>query len=223
MSIECMINSCLESINKAYGFEFYVTDMRKIREKYLKLLSTLSEKEIEHFDALKIEKNRIQWISGRYAVKSALFKYKLERAVLMDFSCIDVLKGEDSAPYISQYPDMCVSITHSFPYCIGLVANKNIGIDIEKISELKESLISHFYSTQEKVILEDKKGTNEYWQQAIILWTRKEAVSKLLKLGMQMDFKRLDTSIDTIVKGNCLIRLKSFICGEFALSIASEE
>lgn len=216
-----MINNCLESINKAYGFEFYVADMRKIREKHLNLLSTLSEKEIEYFDTLKIEKNKIQWLSGRYAVKSALFKYKLERAVLMDFSCIDVLKGVDSAPYILQYPDICVSITHSFPYCIGLIANKNIGIDLEKISELKKSLIYHFYAKGEQDILEEKEGTNEYWQQTMIFWTRKEAVSKFLRLGMKMNFKKLDTSTKTITIDNSSICLKSFICGEFALSIAT--
>lgn len=223
MSIERIINNSLESISKPYDFEFYVSDMRKVREKELNLLSSLSEKEIEYLSSLKIDKNRVQWICGRYAVKSALFKYKLERSVLMDLSCIDVLKGQDSAPYILQYPDLCVSITHSFPYCIGLVSKRKIGIDLEEVNEPKESLIRFFYSTDEKEILESFKGTKEYENQAMIFWTRKEAVSKLLKLGMQMDFKKLDTSKESIVFDNCYICLKSFICGEFSISIAVEE
>lgn len=222
MSTEYIINSFLETYSKIHEFEYQVMDMRRVGEKDINLLSVLSEKEIQHLNSLKIEKNRIQWIAGRYAVKSALFKYKLERAALMDLSCIDILKGEDSSPYILQYKDMCVSITHSFPYCIGMVSNKKIGIDIEEISEPKESLIRYFYSNQENTILENLKKTDEYCQRAMIFWTRKEAVSKLLKLGMKMDFKKLDTSTDTIVIDNCCICLKSIICGEFALSIACE-
>lgn len=222
MSTEYVINSFLEIHSKVHEFEYQVMDMRRVGEKDINLLSVLSEKEIQHLHSLKIDKNRIQWIAGRYAAKSALFKYKLERAALMDLSCIDILKGEDSSPYILQYKDMCVSITHSFPYCIAIVSNKKIGIDLEQISEPKESLISCFYSDEEKTILENLKKIDEYCQRAMIFWTRKEAVSKLLKLGMKMNFKKLDTSTDTIVIDNYYIYLKSFICGEFAVSIACE-
>ena len=97
MNIEYIINSCLDSIKELYQFEFHVFDMRGMREKDLNLLSVLSEKELEYLDTLKNVKNRIQWISGRYAVKTALFKYKLDRGALMDLSCIDVLKEKDSS------------------------------------------------------------------------------------------------------------------------------
>ena len=222
MSTEYIINSFLETNSKIYEFEYQVMDMRRVGEKDINLLSVLSEEEIRHLDSLKIEKNRIQWIAGRYAVKSALFKYKLERAALMDLSCIDILKGEDSSPYIPQYQDICVSITHSFPYCIGIVSNKKIGVDLEEISEPKESLIRYFYSTGEKAILANFKKSDEYCQRAMIFWTRKEAVSKFLKLGMKMNFKEIDTSEETITIDNYDIYLKSCICGEFALSIACE-
>ncbi|WP_010249999.1 4'-phosphopantetheinyl transferase family protein [Acetivibrio cellulolyticus] len=223
MSSQYAINDSLESISELYGFEFSVVDMSKLREKDLNLLSVLSEKEIEHLDGVKIEKNKIQWIAGRYAVKSALFKYKLERAVLMDLSCIDVLKGSNSAPYILQYPDLCVSITHSFPYCVGIVSGRRIGVDIDQINEPQESLIRYFYCDAEKVILDSFKGTDEFACQAMIYWTRKEAASKLLQLGMQMDFKNLDTSGDRTIIDKCNIRFESFICREFCVSIAVEE
>ena len=222
MSTEYLINMFLETCCKIQDFEYQVMDMRRVEEKEINLLSVLSEKEIHHLDSLKIQKNRIQWIAGRYAAKAALFKYKLERAALMDLSCIDILKGEDCSPYIVQYKDICVSITHSAPYCIAIVSNKKIGIDLEKICEPKESLIKYFYSDQERVILENLKKNGEYCQRAMIFWTRKEAVSKLLRLGMKMDFKKLDTSENTIVIDNRYISLKSNICGEFALSIVCE-
>jgi len=220
MNTEYEINNCLESVKDLYRFEYHILDMRNKREKDSNLLSILPEKELEHLEKIKIEKNRIQWISGRYSVKSALTKYKLNRGALMDFSSIDVLKGEDSSPYIVQYPELCVSITHSFPYCIGVVSENKIGIDLEKISEHKESLTKYFYTLKEQEFLNGYKGTDEYWKQAMVIWTRKEAVSKLFKLGMKMDFKKLCTLKDTIDLKNYRICLKSFICTEYALSIA---
>ncbi len=223
MSREITIKNSLEVLSGRHGFEFCVTDMSKLGEKGLNLLSVLSEKEIEYLDKLRNEKNRVQWMAGRYAVKSALFKYKLQRCTLFDLSCIDVLKGEDSAPYIIQYPDLCVSITHSYPYCIGIVSEKKIGIDLERINELNESLVRHFYSEGEQRLLAQLIGSEEYSKQAVMFWTRKEAVSKLFKLGMQMDFKKLDTSSDRIAIDNRRIFLSTSVCTDFCVSIAVED
>ncbi|OPZ94983.1 MAG: 4'-phosphopantetheinyl transferase [Firmicutes bacterium ADurb.Bin419] len=218
-----MINNSLEILSGLLGFEFCVTDMSKLGEKDLNLLSVLSEKETEHLGTLRNEKNRIQWMAGRYAVKSALFKYKMQKGVFFDLKCIDVLKGADSAPYILQYPDLCVSITHSYPYCIGLVSEKKTGIDLERINEPNDALIRHFYCEGEQRILAKMRGTERYKEQAITFWTRKEAVSKLLKLGMQMDFKKLDTSSDRLVVDNHRIILNSSVCADFCVSIAVED
>lgn len=222
MSREIVIKNSLDILRESIGFEFCVTDMSELGERGLNLLSVLSDKEIEHLDKLRNEKNRIQWMSGRYAVKSALFKYKMQKCVIFDLSCIDVLKGKDSAPYIIQYPELCVSITHSYPYCIGIVSENKIGIDLERITEPNDALIRHFYSEGEQRLLEQMKGKEGYSGQAITFWTRKEAVSKLLKLGMKMDFKNLDTSSDRIVIDNICIRLNTSVCMDFCVSIAAE-
>jgi phosphopantetheinyl transferase len=223
---EYLIGNSLDSISGLFKFEFCLVNMicteRKLKEKDLSLLSVLSEKEACYMEKLKIHKNRIQWVSGRYAVKSALFKYRTGRCRLMNPSCIDVLKGADSAPYILQYPDLCVSITHSFPYCIGIVSEKRIGVDIEKITEPEDSLIKHFYSIDEKDVLKCLKGTEEYSRQAMVFWTRKEAVSKLLRLGMQLDFKKIDTLRERILMDSRDVFIKSFVCKEFCVSIAAE-
>lgn len=223
MNRENTLEKSLELLRVRLGFEFCVVDMSEFREKGLNLLSVLSFKETEHLDKLRNEKNRLQWMAGRYAVKSALFKYKLKRSSFFDLSCIDVLKGEDSAPYIVQYPDLCVSITHSYPYCIGLVSENSIGVDLERISDISDSLIRHFYTEEEQKILAHFKGSEEYSKQAVMYWTRKEAVSKLLKLGMGMDFKKLDTSSDKLVIENRPIFLCSSVCKDFCVSIAVDD
>lgn len=210
-----------------YGFCFDVVDMRemnrKIRINDHNLLSIMSDKELEYLKKVKNSKNILQWISGRYAVKSAFFKYKLERQSIIDLKCVDVLKGADSAPYLLQYPDINASITHSFPYCIGAVSQKKIGIDIEKIFVPEDSLIQYFFSDKEKELLASLMNADEYSTKSTILWTRKEAVSKLLRLGMKVNFKELDTlqnEIHYYDKNRDCIRLSSFVCRDFCLSFA---
>jgi len=224
--IEYILKNALESLKQYYKFDFCLVNMvemgKRLKEKDLNLLSVLSHKEMEYYYSLKNEKNKIQWLSGRYAVKSALFKYKMKSSRLFDPSCIDVLKGGDCAPYILQYPELCVSITHSFPYCIGMISENSIGVDMERIDEIKPSLIEHFYNINEKEDLKRFKGV-EFSQKTITYWTRKEAASKVFKLGMKMNFKRLDTSNDKIKFNNRGIRFKTAICDDFCVSIAFED
>ncbi|NLP13741.1 MAG: 4'-phosphopantetheinyl transferase superfamily protein [Clostridium sp.] len=225
--VERLLKTHLGSLTGKYGFSFHVVDMREINRKVhtreLTLSSLLSDKELQYLLGLKNKKNYIQWISGRYAVKSAFFKYKYEEQSVMDLKCVDVLRGEDSAPYILQHPDICVSITHSFPYCIGVVSNRKIGIDIEKVFNPKDALIKRYFSEGEREHLESLLGTEEYSKKATILWTRKEAVSKVLKLGMNMDFKTVDVLIDEICsigEDKEAISMSSFTCNDFCLSVA---
>lgn len=214
-----VINSCLESISSTYEFDYFVTDMRRFiggldMHQDLSSALVLSERELQHLASLKNDKNRLQWISGRYAVKCALFKHKLNNAVLLNPVNIDVLKEENSSPFIVQYPAIHVSITHCFPYCIGVVSLKPIGVDLEKINETHQSLVRLFYSDGENEILKPLIGTRAYNEQAMLFWTRKEAASKLFGLGMRLNFKQFDTTNSTDV------HLESFICNEFAVSIA---
>jgi phosphopantetheinyl transferase len=219
---EYSIRDFLNSLREIYKFEFCLVNLseveRRLEKKDFSLLSVLSDKELEYFGNLKIKKNKIQWVAGRYAVKSALYKYRM-----VDPLCVDVLKGEDSAPFILQYPYLCTSITHSFPYCIGIVSENNIGVDIERIEELERSLIEQFFSISEKEILNSLKDTDAYSKKAVMYWTRKEAASKLVKLGMKLDFRKLDTSQDFTGIDDYKIRFESSICNDFYVSIAVEE
>lgn len=226
LKTEYIIKNSLDVLKDTYKYEFCLVNMieieRRLEGKDLNLLSVLSEKEMDYFYSLKIKKNRTQWVSGRYAVKSALFKYKISGSRLFDPTCIDVLKGDDSAPYILQYPELCVSITHSFPYCIGIVSKNKIGVDLERIEEPEPSLIENFYSKNEKEDLKCFEGV-QFSQRTMTYWTRKEAASKVFKLGMKMDFKGLDTSKEKISFNNRIIKFNSAICQDFCVSIAFEE
>jgi phosphopantetheinyl transferase len=222
-----LIQNHLARLTNQFKFAFEVVNMRDIENQFpldgLELLTVLSSAELQHLESLKLHKHKIQWISGRYTVKSALFKYKSGNRGIMNPNCIDVVKGANSAPYLLQYPGLHVSITHSYPYCIGVVAETRIGIDIEAIFDPPDCLIDYFYGDMEQEYLRNHRETGDRSIQAMILWTRKEAVSKLLGLGMKMDFKGLDTLKDQIsISGlpGGVIQLVSCTCNNFCLSTA---
>lgn len=227
--ITCMFENFLGTLSGKYSLYFSLVNMeelgRKLDNENDWVFSVLSGAELEHYYKLRTPKNRLQWMAGRYAAKSALFKYKLRSQSIMDLKCIDVLKGENSAPFILQYPDMKVSITHSYPYCIGIVCKRCTGIDIERIADYPYSFVKYFFCDKEKKIINQITDQYSQFEQAIIYWTRKEAVSKLLGLGMGMSFRDIDTTCDELFLGypiNKSIELISCLCKDFCLSVAVE-
>lgn len=223
-----LINHSLAERTEAVGVNFEVVDMRSmmrvLQRGSLELETFLSPKERQRLDMYTMPKKKVQWISGRYAVKTALAKHMgmLTNLKLCD---IDVVNGENSAPYLLQFPELHISITHSFPWCIGVVANQRIGVDLEKVTAMRSALIKMYFHPREiehlsQIEAEDRRDTH-----STVYWTRKEAISKLVGLGMAMGFKELNTFEDTfILKHNSAtkIRVDSFVIDRFVCSLASE-
>jgi phosphopantetheinyl transferase len=218
---EVLIHEWLQQLSKMFGFDFDIVDMADLNNRgglsAGEIDKILSAAEIVSLNKIKLEKNRLQWVAGRYAVKNAFSRYLNSN---MDYRSIDVLRGADSAPYIPQFPSHIVSISHSYPYCVGMVAQRKIGVDIEKISMPDKSLIKYFYTENEKHALKNCTSDDRYSGKSMIYWTRKEAVAKLLRLGMKMDFGKLDTSNDLYYENNSVIKMESLECKDFCISIA---
>lgn len=217
----------LDQISPMFTFSSAVVDMRKmyrlLNYDRSQLNSILSPAELERLEQFVMPKKKIQWLAGRYAVKSGLLKLKPAQLKYTGLNRIEVLNQESSAPYLVQFPELQISITHSYPYCIGVVSEDPIGVDLEKIIPLRESLINQFFHPNEIQNLAEIKDAEKYQAQAILYWTRKEAVSKLLKLGLKMNFKQLDTAKDSLLDNDNFasrIRLESANLSGYCCSIA---
>lgn len=210
-----------------FGFEFAIVDMRQMMREIHgnsgNIMSMLSPKERIIFEGFSMPKKRVQWLSGRITAKTILLK--MENLIEADLWRIDVLSREDGAPYILQYPDFSLSITHSFPYCIAAISKQKIGIDLEKVVPLRRSLVEMYFHSCEILELDRVKEGEEVDRQAIAYWTRKEAVSKLIGLGMKIGFKNLNTvearmrleeyALETVC-------LKTVFCDNLCFSVAAD-
>ncbi len=225
-----LLEQVLDESARTFGFDYAVVDMRRffrlLSHDWAELGSILSNSELERFEGFAMPKKKLQWLAGRYAIKTALLKDNRLREQFPNLNRIDVLSSENSVPYLAQFPALRISITHSFPYCIGVVFDGAIGVDLEKVMELSGSLINHYFHPNEINSLVEYEGTADYHCQAIKYWTRKEAVSKLLKLGLKMDFRQIDTTNDCLLWGEnpaSRIHLKSANLINYCCSIAVQD
>jgi len=104
--------------------------------------SFLSSSEIKTLNRFKALKKQIEWLSGRFAVKKLVSSVGFVRN---HYSGIVIDYEPDGAPYLPEYPDLPISISHSGGYAACALSRDSsirIGIDIEKI---EPSVIEHIF------------------------------------------------------------------------------
>lgn len=161
------------SIKDDSRFKYFLT--RQERTAYLKLGCRM---------------RKLEWLSARIALKRIL----LEQKVIESFTQCEIYKDSLGRPYISlkkkKKPlSLDCSISHKSGYslaAITLTPYVRLGVDIELISSklyrLRETFINESDSITDKV-------TGDVFY--TILWSCKEAASKVIGLGMSADFKSM--------------------------------
>lgn len=130
-----------------------------------------------------------------------------------DCKCI-IKKNKFGKPYIdNQIIKEKFNISHSEDHLVIAFANYEVGIDIEQINRVDELLINKYYLNQEKDII---SNSNDKAKECVFFWTRKEAISKLLGIGI---FKFLKNSCS--IDANYYI--KSFQYDKYIFSVCSYE
>ena len=102
----------------------------------------------------------------------------------------EVRVGEHGKPYFPARPDLHFNLSHCPVAAACVVGNRPVGIDIERVRPLRESLARRVLSTDEY----KNVGTSERPDVTFTrLWTMKESLSKLLGYGLTLDWERLQS------------------------------
>jgi holo-[acyl-carrier protein] synthase len=64
---------------------------------------------------LKTKTNKLEYLSGRWAAKEAIFKCLKKR------NCYSILTADNGSPYVLEDSTINVSISHESKYCIAYV------------------------------------------------------------------------------------------------------
>lgn len=92
--------------------------------------------------------------------------------------------GEKGKPYLREYP-LFFNLSHSGEYVVCAVSDREIGVDIQKCSDVDVGRIAErFFSKEECKALEGCGTVEERRRLFFRLWVRKEAYGKLLGEGI---------------------------------------
>ena len=102
---------------------------------------------------------------------------------LLDELCPDELlfpeEDHRGKPFLPGNP-FYISLSHSAGYAAAAVSEAPIGIDLQSISRISDSVLKRFYSQEERLWVEAGAAA----ERSVRLWTMKEAYGKLLGTGI---------------------------------------
>ncbi|MDW7772987.1 MAG: 4'-phosphopantetheinyl transferase superfamily protein [Desulfobulbaceae bacterium] len=147
-----------------------------------KIVNLLAPAEKKIFAAFSFPKRRIEWLGGRIAAKAAALLLLEGKLLPENFSALTILPGKKGAPefswtFSSALPP-AVSISHSGGFAAAMAAAAPCGIDIQKVSEKTQRVVSRFAAAGEIQLLAGELPALNEIQRLSLLWAAKEALKK---------------------------------------------
>jgi len=133
---------------------------------------------------LRYQSPRQQWMSllSRQLLLKGLSKLDEELDESSTWST-----SSNGRPYIDFLPDFNISHSGKIAVCAIGTNGERVGIDIQIQRPVRDRHIQQVFTNKEITWVAGKQD------RAACLWSRKEAVTKLLGLGMKADFRELET------------------------------
>lgn len=136
----------------------------------------------------------------------------------------NIYYGENGKPEIA---GICFNISHSHDMVVCAVSDRVVGVDIEKIGEIKGNIAKRFFTEQENQYLEQFEG-QERIEQFFRLWTMKESYMKYTGEGMRLALDRFEFHFEEEVtvyrdglKGIC--NIKEYVIPGYKLTVCAME
>ncbi len=210
------LNEIIELWSKKYALSAAIVALPEVYMKIEKYLQFFNERELESFNNISNRKRKASRIAGRLAVRTALARFDPEQFFSNSASTIEILNDNHGKPYLTKYKDICVSISHSGACAIAAVSKKRIGVDIEQIEKRPDCFITTFFLPSEQKWI--KRTGMDFDCRANYLWTRKEAVSKLLGVGGSVPFRSIP-----VLEGESEYIFESHQLPSYSISLALQK
>ena len=184
----CVLSLSMESFAELFfsnkNNQIYPINLQK--ETFPELFQIFNDEEIQKANGFKTYKRQKEWMCGRYIIKQLVSKiYSVE------MKHIQVSTKVNGAPYLKDFPEKNISISHSGKYAIGAITlsrETQIGIDIENITQPRSNeFCSIAFSQNELNYLKTQP-----FQQLYVNWTIKESYLKLIEQGFHENLKQVE-------------------------------
>lgn len=177
--------------------EVYVTDIRCLAQEavFWEKISMLPEERREKILRYKQKEDQRRGLGA-----GLLLEYGLRRH---GFTLLDAVQGLEKAeifygtygkPYLSKVGNLYFNISHSEDYAAVVFSKTEVGLDIERIREIKPGVVSRYFHPAEQEYLEKLAGGDtEKEEKFTELWTRKESYIKAVGKGISLPLASFST------------------------------
>jgi 4'-phosphopantetheinyl transferase len=197
----------LKSTKQTYKAGLCLCRLHKTSD-YSALLQYLHPKELDYYKTLPAEKRKKSYSIGRYSAKKALAILVGEENLKNTF--IDRGLFNHPIVVIPSNQNYQVSISHCDDIGAALAFSEALpmGIDVERVDPDKKKVIESQMTEKEKELI--KSLPHSYSTLLVLLWTAKEALSKILKTGLMTPFKISEISALTVNQETLVCNFKNF-------------
>lgn len=175
---------------------------------YADLLQYLHPQELDYYKMLPVEKRKRSFSLGRYSAKRALSALVGES----DLQGTLIERGFFNHPVVvnPSNKNIQVSISHCDDIGAALAFPESfpMGIDVEKVDPDKNNVLESQMTEKEKELI--KSFPWSYSALLVLLWTAKEALSKVLKTGLMAPLEISEVSRLTVEDGAITGNFKNF-------------
>lgn len=127
------------------------------------------------------EKNRLRSLSAGTLLHDVLCR---ELGLLKKNGApFEIVYAKGGKPYLKDYPNVYFNLSHSGDYVCCVVSDIPVGIDIQKITDVKEGLARRFFTDRDNQKLE-ACSKEERKKMFFRMWSIKESYIKLTGRGM---------------------------------------
>ncbi len=159
----------------------YAADIRELEkeELFCAVYDMVSEQRQKKTDACRHMADKRRSLAAELLLEKALADLGL---------CPKQLRfayGENGKPYLQNEKNVHFNLSHSGDYALCAVSMREVGCDIEKITDRKQTVAKKF-SQAEKEWLEAQEDPGEKQKQFFRLWTLKESYVKTTGQGLTL-------------------------------------
>lgn len=152
--------------------------IKKITDEYKEYLDCLTFAEKKEYEKIKSEKRQKEYILGHFAGKKAV-QILLDEQKKMDE--ISINHGMFGQPIVDCGCNIQVSLSHSSDYVVAVAFDEKYpcAVDVETIRKENREAIKHYLTLNEQKMVNSNR-ISDY----TVIWTAKEALSKILRTGL---------------------------------------
>ena len=154
----------------------------------------------------KSDQNRTVWAE-------ILARHVIAIKTHQNIESIRIMRTSNGKPYISPEYNLEFSISHSGIYAAFSIGNHANGVDVERLSRASHEISGHFFTHEEKMILEGLSD-EEFAKKFMCMWTLKESYAKCT--GIEL--------MNVIRNVNCeMISGKNFFIDDYVIGVCGDD